>query len=429
MDPAKARIALKLAGTNSTQVRGEKDLGRFGLGLKTASLSQARVLTVLTRKEGVQTALEWDIDHVIQTGRWSLRVLDESDQMVLPLIESFEANDSGTLVLWRNLDLLLGDAENVSTFMAERMALAAEHLELVFHRYLAGEINHKPIRISINGRPLSPQDPFLEGNPATQRSPVERIGPKDSQIQVQSFTLPHLSKLSTAEKKRAHVGTRLRDSQGFYVYRNRRLIDWGSWFRLAPKDELAKLARVRIDVPNSLDGLWALDIKKSRAVPPDSVRRELRRLIERIVGQSANVHRYRGRTDESQHDGTFVWQLVQGRESFSYAINRDHPLLSPEPDSEGISLPRLNAMFDLVEEMFPIHDVYTRMTRDVIPSPSEFSEDFYLAAAREMWARMYSTLNSDFLSFVGVLETIEPFSLRKEPREWLFSNQEAIQNG
>ena len=103
-----AKEALRLAGHAGE--RDVDDLGRFGLGLKTASLSQARSVTVVTRRAGATTALRWDIDHVLETGRWSLLLLGDDQIQHLPLWDSLNAQESGTLVIWRSLDLLLGDS-------------------------------------------------------------------------------------------------------------------------------------------------------------------------------------------------------------------------------------------------------------------------------------------------------------------------------
>jgi hypothetical protein len=429
MDAEEARVALKLAGTNKSQRRSANDLGRFGLGLKTASLSQGRVLTVVTKQGEEVTALEWDLDFVAAQGSWSMKVLNAEDQASIPLISEVMALETGTLVLWSKLDLLLGDASNISSYLADRMADAARHLELVFHRYIAGEGASKPVRMAINGRPLKNVDPFLERNPSTQRSPVEFIGGGSNRVVVQAFTLPHLSKLTAADKEIARIGDRMRDSQGFYVYRNRRLIDFGSWFRLTPKDELAKLARVRVDIPNSLDNEWSLDIKKSRAVPPESVRRELRRLIERIVGQSKSVHTYRGRRDESQTDGVFVWQLIRSRDSFSYRINRDHPLLAPRPGQPDSERDYLDKMFALIEDMFPVHDVYARMSGDKRPDNLDFSDDFLVGAAREMWLLMGGPAITNFPGFLNSISAIEPFAQKINAYELLKLRETEITNG
>jgi hypothetical protein len=426
MNSQEARVALQLAGTNRGQIRAGTDLGRFGLGLKTASLSQARVLTLVTKNAGVVTALEWDLNFIATTKKWSMRVLDVGEFSALPLSGELNSADHGTLVLWRDLDLLIGDAPNVSAHLAERMAQAAEHLELVFHRFISGEAGHPAVQISINSRKLTKVDPFLENNPATQRSPEEVLGSDSAPVIVQAFTLPHLSKLSAADTKRARIGERMRDAQGFYVYRGRRLIEWGSWFRLVPKDELAKLARVRIDIPNSLDGEWGLDIKKSRAVPPESVRRDLRRLIDRIVGQSKTVHTYRGRPDETQAHGEFVWNVVNDRDSFRYEINREHPLFKTfDADDQ----PNVDSMFTLIEDTFPIHDLYSRMSRDHQLAARVFSDEFLIAAAQSMWALMKSAPAMTFQKFAATLSVVEPFNDRADASAWLQSNEGAIAVG
>lgn len=426
MDPQVARVAFQLAGTNGGQARSKADLGRFGLGLKTASLSQARVLTLITKRDGVTTALEWNLDFIAATGRWTMGVLDDRDLKGIPMSSELDHLPHGTLVIWRHLDLLLGDATNISAYLDERMAFAAEHLELVFHRFIAGEPGFPAVQMFVNAHKLAKVDPFLESNAATQRSPVEVLGAKEHPVVVQAFTLPHLSKLTNVEKKRARIGQRMRDTQGFYVYRGRRLIEWGSWFRLAPKDELAKLARVRIDIPNSLDGEWGLDIKKSRAVPPESIRKDLRRLIDRIMGQSKTVHTYRGRPDENQAGKDFVWDVVIDRESFSYRINREHPLLRGADDAESA---HVAAMFTLIEDTFPVHDLYSRMNRDYQLVPRAFTDEFLVGAARAMWSFMRSTSGMTFERFAETLRVIEPFTDRSDIPTWINDHEEEITHG
>jgi hypothetical protein len=429
MDANAAKVALKLAGSNRGQVRDSLDLGRFGLGLKTASLSQARCLTVVTRDATGTTGLQWDLDRVAGLRRWSMGVLDEQDMAGLQLFDHFKDLRTGTMVLWERLDLLLSDTENVSSHLADRMGDAANHLELVFHRFISGEPGIPAVSISINGKKLTKVDPFLERNPATQSSPIEILGSAEAPITVRAFTLPHLSKISLADRKYGRVGERMRETQGFYVYRGRRLIEWGSWFRLAPKDELAKLARVRIDIPNSLDGEWSLDIKKSRAVPPESVRRELRRLIQRIVGQSHVVHNYRGRPDESQEGGEFIWALTKNREGYAYSINREHPFIRDVAMKVGNHSNSLESLLDLIEDTFPVHDLYARMSRDEQPATREFTDEFLLSAAREMWSFMGVAGGMPFPDFAKTIARAEPFRDHADAADWLSSLEVEIKNG
>jgi hypothetical protein len=140
------------------------------------------------------------------------------------------------------------------------------------------------------------------------------------------------------------------------------------------------------------------------------------------------VHQYRGRADESQADGIFVWQLVKGRNSFEYRINREHPLLAVDWD-HPMSSARLESIFSLVEQMFPVNDVYARMSSDLQPDAPDFSDEFLVAAATGMWAKMREGLGGDFERFTDVLSSIEPFNSRSSSPEWFAQRRNEIENG
>src|SRR5262249_35714401 len=137
----------------------------------------------------------------------------------------------------------------------------------------------------------------------------------------------HYSRMSEREKELAAGEDGLLGRQGFYVYRSRRLILGGTWFRLASREELTKLARVRVDIPNSLDHLWTLDIKKSVVHPPAARRANRQRTVGRIAGASRQVFRFRGRPTETGAT-IHLWQRIEDRDGVVYRINKDHPLVS-----------------------------------------------------------------------------------------------------
>jgi hypothetical protein len=88
--------------------RSQKDLGRFGMGLKTASFSQCKRLTCITKRESYATIKRcWDIDYINSENEWQLLdyVSDNCFQ------EKIEKQISGTLVLWEKLDRIVGNAE------------------------------------------------------------------------------------------------------------------------------------------------------------------------------------------------------------------------------------------------------------------------------------------------------------------------------
>lgn len=315
--------AMRPGSRNPLETRDKEDLGRFGLGLKTASFSQCRKLTVASRKDGVTCCARWNLDEVARTNQWLVEFLDEFSQV--PWID--ELGSSGTLVIWETLDRLVeGDGNDARSAFVSRIDDAAEHLELVFHRYLAGERGIRKIALFLNGRQLEPFDPFHSSHPATQAGPVEKIKSGGQEVEVQTFTLPHHKK-DPAEWERYAGRAGYLKNQGFYVYRGKRLIIHGTWFGLARQKELTKLARVRIDMPNGMDAEWKIDVKKASAQPPYHVRERLRRIIETIGATSRRVYTARGRRLASD-SRLPVWQRRQSGNEISYCLNPEHPVFA-----------------------------------------------------------------------------------------------------
>ena len=316
--------AMRLGSRSPLEKRARSDLGRFGLGLKTASFSQCRVVTVVTRAKGATASARWDLNHIADSERWAVQIPDD------PTYVSWadQLGDSGTLVVWEEL----GSASDDGTSgrhedeLVRQMDEAISHLELVFHRFLSGEPGRSRVRIQLNNRPLQPFDPFHSSHPATIAGPLEVIGVAGGEVTVQAFTLPHHGKVTPAEWDR-HAGSEgyLRN-QGFYVYRERRLIIHGTWFGLARQMELTKLARVRIDMPNSLDAVWKIDVRKASAQLPPTVRRRLQSIIEPLGAASKRVYTTRGRT-LTENNRIPVWSRVQNKNEIVYRINDDHPMV------------------------------------------------------------------------------------------------------
>jgi hypothetical protein len=236
--------------------------------------------------------------------------------------------------------------------------------------------------------------------------PEETIEVDGDFVTIRPYTLPYISKLSAADRREALVAGSLRDSQGFYIYRAGRLVLWGTWFRVMPRDELGKLARVRVDMPNTLDHLWALDIKKSSAAPPPEVTRRLKRIADRIVGPSRRVHQFRGRrlgTDKVER----LWNLIDERGIFRYEINRDHPMIVSLAESlDGPSQTALAHLLTVVEATFPVEDAYNRLGTDNTHVPSAIEKERIAHLARVFQASMGVDLNV----LAQRLALIEPFN-------------------
>lgn len=362
--------AMRPGSMNPLEIRDRRDLGRFGLGLKTASFSQCRKLTVLTKKNGDISGCCWDLDYVAETDDWLLKRLDPTQIDNTP---EFPLNsDSGTLVRWENIDRIIDHtvSSNTENIIYKKMDDVRKHLELVFHRYLKGESGINKISIFINSNKLEPFDPFNSSHAATQRLTSEELELSGESIKIQPYILPHHSKTTSSDYEYYSGGDYLKN-QGFYVYRNARLLISGTWFRLARQRELTKLARVKIDLPNNLDHLWAIDVRKSRANPPEVIRQRLRKVIERITGSSTRIYTSRGR--KLTRDGlNTVWIRTATHGKVRYTINRKHPFLKKYTvalDGEDIS--DFNDILTMIEDQFPVDAFYS----DVSNSPESLAEN------------------------------------------------------
>ncbi len=354
-------------------VREERDLGRFGLGLKTASLSQCRRLTVVTKQAKVLCGAEWDLDEVARTEDWSLLELEPDDISTVPGIESLLPRKTGTLVVWRTLDRALAGESDPLRALQDHIGRARSHLALVFHRFTEG--SSPVLRLAINGMEVTPLDPFLRTRKGRQALPPESVTVDGQKVVVEAHILPHISKLTQAEIAQAGGEEGLRRNQGFYVYRNLRLIAWGTWFRLAKQEEMTKLARVIVDIPNTLDHLWSLDIKKSSAHPPEHVRQALRQIVDRIADRSRRVYTFRGTTspDRGIVPGWNRIELRGGR--FQYRLNREHDLFNAlrQVVPEDV-LPLLERFAQMAEESFPYEASYADMASEKLPSTDDSLE-------------------------------------------------------
>lgn len=355
--------AMRYGSQNPNEKRAKNDLGRFGLGLKTASLSQCRILTVISKKCNHIEARRWDIDNVIVTNDWSLLILESNEINSIPRIEKLKELESGTLVVWQNLDRLKIGELNFDHSIGKKMNDVRSHLSLVFHRYINGEPGLKKMQIKMNNIPIESTDPFLVQR-NTQVMSDESIYIESSRIIVRPYILPHISDLSKDEIAILGGKEGLRKSQGFYVYRNKRLLVWGTWFQIMRQGELSKLARVQLDIPNELDNLWTLDIKKSTAVPPEVVRNNLNSVIERLAERSKHTWVFRGKKET--HDSIIhIWNRFKGKQGgFFYSVNRDHPLVEIFKKTPPQIKRNVEILLKTIETGIPFNQLYVDLTSE-----------------------------------------------------------------
>lgn len=409
MAATELRLAMKLGGRSPLEKRAPTDLGRFGLGLKTASLSQCRRFTVASRRDGVTSLRRWDLDYITQHGNdW--RLLGEPAAGSEPLFAPMERVASGTLIVWEGLDRIAGsdanDERTTEDAFLEAVDQTAQHLAMVFHRFLDG--TSPSLRIFINGSTnrhrVRSWDPFLADNVATIRKPVERISTPTGTIEVQGFVLPHKDRLTAKQYEAAGGPDGWSSQQGFYVYRNNRLLVAGSWLGLGglrgwTKEEAHKLARIRLDMPNTADEDWKIDIKKSTARPPARIRARLRTLAEDTRETARRVFAHRGNYGPraATPDLVRAWISVERRDAVTYRIDRTHPAVKQVLEKAGTLAGDIDAMLRIIEETVPVQKIWL----DTVEK-GQLQADPFAAAPPEQVRAVIGVLYRDLRMRIGL---------------------------
>lgn len=345
--------AMKPGSMNPTHERPTDDLGRFGLGLKTASFSQARRLTVIakTPSSGINYRT-WDLDYVAQSGDWYLlEYLGDKSHL-----DFLADQDSGAIVLWENMDRITKGMEEENEKHEDRflrmLHVLERHLSMLFHRFL----ETKKLKIYISGIPIKAWDPFMKDEGDTRVIAEEMLS--GGQIRVLPFILPHKGKLSPEAFERGSGLYGWNAHQGFYIYRNERLLVAGDWLGFAQKEEHYKLARIQVDLPNTMDMEWQIDIKKSSARPPGHIRDRLKNIARKARSEAAEVYRHRGKRIDKYKFTELVptWTKKQFQRKVRYEINRDHPLVKAVwENAPKKSL--FSSLLRLLEETVPIETI------------------------------------------------------------------------
>ena len=362
MDATALDAAMRLGKRSPLELRAPNDLGRFGLGLKTASFSQCRRLTVASMCGGVLNCLRWDLDVLASSQDHGWHLLEGPDPRSEHLLEPLLAAGKGTLVLWERLDRIVTPGSRAQDLL-DLMDDVERHLAMVFHRYLSG--TRPPLRISVNRRAVEPWDPFLKNHSATWSSPAARISTQSGTVEVQCHVLPHRDHLTPSMEQAAAGQHGWTAQQGFHVYRNRRLLVAGSWLGLGhgrswTKEEAHRLARIRLDIRNSADADWNIDIRKSTASPPVALRPELSRLAEDTRARARKVFAHRGQA-RSASPGRAVaqaWKVEHGKTGIRYRIDREHPAVRAVLDDVNDASDRISAMLRVIEETVPIQRIW-----------------------------------------------------------------------
>ena len=337
------------------------DLGRFGIGLKSASLSQCRILTVVSKNDEMLSGFQWNFDSVVDSKKWDCIELEQNDIETVPDINKLKALKMGTLVIWQNFDIAYKKSNGkIREYISEEIEEAEKHLRLVFHRFLSSRF--KPLNIFINNNPLSPLDPFLEDNPKTDSKKVSELSINGEIIKVQPFILPHQSDLTLEDIEKLGGINALRNGQGFYIYRNDRLIIYGTWFRLSSSSvspELLKYGRIKVDIPNTLDDVWDIDIKKQNATIPKQILNNLKKVVRDVCSNSRNKTSKRAKLTIEKDDSKIWNKSLSKNEKEVFYINKEATFikhfLDEFDDKDKVKI--LN-FIDVLSTSIPFDDIY-----------------------------------------------------------------------
>lgn len=406
MSKEELHVAMRPACFNPNDERSPDDLGRFGWGMKSASFSQCKVLTVVTQKDNDINGARWDLDDIHD---WVMDIYEE-DAALAKLSQSFE-NHSGTELILTNCDRLSEDYSITIEMFNELIMSARRKLSLIFHRFLDNEAGKKKIEITLNGTPLDRVDPFCSKHDATIPSAEEVINlPNKNQIKMTAFTLPHFSKLTNEEYEISGGEEGYVKNQGFYIYRNNRLIIHGTWFRLAKHGELSKLVRVRVDIPNSLDDMWKITVDKSDAQLPAALRKRMKDLIDGFRNTSNRVFRSKGGKIDNDLISS-VWQRHVKNQKINYSINQGHPYIKAIKEALPIeSQGYLIDLLQLIETEMPIDVIFSEISakpKDIQQAFSSRNE--FLESISKTIPLIMSRQNSTE-ELIEVLKRSEPYS-------------------
>lgn len=373
MDAGALDAAMRLGSQHPSTLRDAADHGRFGLGLKTASFGQCRRLTVRSRlREGGEETRSWDLDHVADRDTWALRrgSWDARSEQRLGHISGVA---SGTIVLWEKLDRVVEAPGRTAAHedFDRKIEETVDHLAMVFHRLIDAAV--EPVTISVNGQRVEGWDPLFSRHKRTRQLQGTKLFVNGVGIVVAPYIIPPESRLSPEDARRAAGPRGWLAHQGFYLYRNRRLLVTGGWLGLTRRDPQFSLARIRLDVDNRLDDVLRIDIRKARARVPDQIREPMRIIAEKTREKAASAWRSSSVTralPRPSGPAVPIWCVESPGSRPRLRVNAEHPVVHAIRARLGDDAGMLDALLGVVASTVPM-DLLLQMAGSAPVAPSE----------------------------------------------------------
>jgi hypothetical protein len=375
--------AMRWGGDGPRRKRDPKDLGRFGLGLKTASFSMGKRLTVVSKKDGVVNVLSWDLKNICETGMWMPIAgvhTDDLQYLVGTINDPSNGNARGTVVLITDLDKLRVDARTAEAEANNRSALIGMimgHLRLVFHRFL----ERKSLKLKFGDSQLRAWNLFGLTGTAEESSWLKaQENLSEGRILTRTFILPHHKDITPEEHKILAGPSGWNAHQGFFTYRADRLIVAGGWLGFSKPEEHCKLARVTVDLPNDIDEAWGLDVIKSKITPPAILIGDMERIAKAARIAAMKRYGFHGemeapepRQAAEEAGARAFWKQIPGKSSVLFRINRGHPLV--EALIQNLSdTEKADAFIHSFERLLPVSAIMqqpSKTTHGLVAEPDE----------------------------------------------------------
>jgi hypothetical protein len=323
----------------------ELDLGKFGVGMKSSSLSQAKEITLLSKVSGGNIELRRLSSEIVhQRDEWVL--IDElEDHMFTDAISIAKNNlsemESGTCIVLENMHKLtnrIGTEAKRQDYMTEESVIIRDYLGLVFERYIQGvnlnksdfSSTYRKVNIYLNGNEeinkVVRLDPFcVDKEDGTVTGTIKKTWNIEVNLSGYSQKIPLTIWIIPKSEDRADYCNYMDDDydhrmknasrdagiselQGLYIYRNQRLINFAGWHRICKHDPHYTCDRWEIHFPPSLDNEFQLDPSKRDVRMPAQVIEQLNQISRKSVRWhpddegKASAHRPRAKKRQGGHD-------------------------------------------------------------------------------------------------------------------------------
>ena len=332
---------MQFPSNDMDHIREENDLGRFGLGMKTASFSQTRKFTVITRKKGEEifSARTWDVDYLKKCGKW--RIKKNTNDEIKSLFSEYESSSKkhlaayseytpNTIIVWEGLykfENYTYTGNQFRHFKEQLNNVTSEYLGIVFHKFM--ELKKNPLQIRINNTLVKPFNPFCSSTGEIPRS----LGLKEMRfgkdvLKMNAFILP--VKACDNQHKWTTKNHNLMDLEGLYIYRGNRIIFYGGWNNIIKKESKLRLARLKIQVGNLNDDKLQLNVSKSQISIPYDLKTGVLKYIIQLREEAKKEYNNRGVKKKngysSKNNAELLSRIVTTKGAI-YEINKEYPLV------------------------------------------------------------------------------------------------------